>query len=159
MEVREPDAADVVPLTLQRIVLRDLPFMWEHVEPMIARACAYSAGEMTPAAVLGGLGFYDGVERLQLLVLTRGNELLAAMITQVTQYPTPEGPWVRKLDCLLVSGADIETWMPFEDQMDAWARGMGCVAVRIPRARKGWVRVLAHWTRKTGDVCVMEREL
>lgn len=158
MEVRESDAADVA-LALDAIGPNDLRHVWDQVEPLLERACEYSAGEMTPEAVVHGLGVFDGMQRMQMLALHRGGVITSVMVTQVSQYPTPEGPWVRKLDCLLVSGRDVEEWMPFEDQMDTWARAMGCVAVRIPRARKGWVRVLAHWKRMTGDVCVMEREL
>lgn len=144
---------------LALIRVNDLRDVWDVLEPLIERMCAHSAGEFTPQAVLAGLGLYDGVQRLHMLGLVKGNALIAAMATAVNQYPTREGPWVRKLDCLLVSGADVAEWMPHEPEMDEWARSLGCVAVRIPRARKGWLRVMAHWTKLSGDTVVMERAI
>lgn len=147
-----------VPLRLAVITINDMPHMWEQIAPLLERACEFSAGEMTPQSVLAGMGLYDGVERLRMLALgdaERGPTSI--LVASVTEYPTPEGPLVRKLELLLTSGENVDEWMPFEPQMDEMARQMGCVAVRITRARKGWVRKLPHWERRSGDYCVLER--
>lgn len=148
-------------LGLALIGVNDLPRMWDQLEPLIARACEYSAGECVPQTVIHRMTAGDW--HMLALGDAESGDVSSVMVCAVADYPhqMPDGEWrlVRKLDCLLTSGADVKAWMPFEPRMDAWARSMGCVAVRIPRARVGWKRVLAHWTRLSGDCCVMEREI
>lgn len=147
-------------LKLAVVTINDMPDLWPQIEPLLARACDYTAEEMTPASVLHGMGLHDGVVRLHMLAL--GDEergITSIMVAAVCEYPTKEGPWVRKFDLLATSGENVSEWMPFEEQMDALARKAGCISVRIPRARRGWVKVLPHWQRRSGDCCVLEREI
>lgn len=137
----------------------DLPRCWDQLGPLLERACDYTAEEITVQSVLSGMGIDDGVQRLHLLGVAKGSVLTSVMGVQVSMYPTKAGPWVRKLDCLFVSGRDVDEWLPFLPDLTAWAREAGCVSVRIPRARKGWLRVLPGWQRKSGDTCVMELEI
>ena len=140
-------------MQLGLITVNDLPRLWPQVEPLLKRACDYSAGEMMPAMVIDGMGARDGVVRLHMLALG-GERVSSIMIVAVNVYP--QGP---KLDCLLTSGEGVDDWLPFEPQMDEWARSLGCVAVRIPRARKGWARVLNHWRKISGACYVLERDI
>lgn len=155
MAEAEAGQAPAPDLRLTRLTANDLPHVWEQVRPLLERACEYSAGEFTPESVVDAMGARDGTAWLHMLAIVRdARAVTSIMLVMVNNYPAG-----RKLDCVLVSGERVEEWMPFEPQMDAWARELGCVAVRIPRARKGWLRVLSHWARKSGDVCVMERDL
>lgn len=145
------DEAQRPTLTLIGVDINQLPAVWEKMRPLLERACEYSADEFTPASVVHGMGPEGG---LRMLALVDEHGFKAIMV--VTLSILPKG---RSLDCLLTSGEDVEEWMPFEPQMDEWARELGCVCVRIPRARKGWTRKLPHWQRRSGDCCVLEREI
>lgn len=153
-----PPQKDLAVLTLS-----DVARLQDQIMPLLERACEYSAGECVPDTVLHGLGMYDGNVRMHMLAMGDAERgITSIMICSVGVYPhkTPEGMRLAyKLDCLLTSGEDVKEWMPFEPRMDAWARSLGCVAVRIPRARRGWARLLTHWRRLSGDCCVLEREI
>ena len=152
---REEHVLSAPKLRLALLTINDLPRVWEQVEPLLVRACEYSAGEMTPLWVLDGMGARDGIVRLHMLAIADEDEnVTSIMVVAVNIYP--QG---RKLDCILTSGENVEEWMPEEARMAAWARSQGCVAVRIPRARKGWTRVLSHWRKLSGATYVMELEI
>lgn len=139
-------------LTLTLLSINDVARVFDQVEPLLARACEHSNGEFTPQIVLAGLGLHDGIERLKLLALVDGDEIIALMVVTVTRAPTGK----LALECLLTAGEDVSAWMPFEPMMDEWARAQGISTIRIPRARKGWQKVLKHW--KLGGH-VLEREI
>lgn len=138
-------------LELILLDLNQLPHVWDQVLPLLQRACDYSAGEFTPETVVMGMG-PEGSLRMLALVTDEG--VHSIMIVTISIHPNG-----RKLDCLLTSGEDVDEWMPFEPRMDEWARSLGCIAVRIPRARKGWTRVLSHWAKLSGACYVLEREI
>lgn len=152
--------SDEPKLLLRLLSINDMPRAWEQVEPLLKRACAFSAGEMTPELVLAGMGLHDGVERLRMLAIVEDERITSIMVVAVSQLP--DG---RVLDCLLVGGDEdleggmIRSWAPFETVMDEWARReLGCSKVRITRGRKGWLKALSHW-RLVGSFVMLEREL
>lgn len=146
------------PLRLVVLTVNDMPRVWDEIEPLLERACEFSAGEMTPAGVLDGLGLWGGVYGLYMLGMEERGAIRSVMVAEVKRFPQPHGPPVLKFNILLAGGRDVDAWLPFENEMDRFAQSLGCVAVRIERARKGWTRKFPHWRRLTGDVCVMERE-
>lgn len=145
--------SDKPALRLAVIDVNALSRMWDDVLPLLEEACAHSGGEMTPALVATGMGAFDGIERYRMLAMVDDSETpRAVMIVQIVET----GTGGRRLECVIVSGADVSSWMPFEPKMDEWARSFGCTKVRIPMGRKGWIKRLSHW-RLAGYV--LERDI
>lgn len=113
---------------------------------LVERACNESDGEITLNDVLANL------EHWPILVLVRESKPQAVMVVAIVQ----RGDGQRRLDCLLASGHDAYEWPEVDDQLDAFAREFGCSSIRIPRARKGWLKVLKHWDLRG---YVLDREI
>ena len=125
-----------------------MPQAWPVIEPILAKACAESAGEFTLNRILQSL------EHWPILAIVRGADVQAVMVTCISI----RADGARVLDCLLASGDHASDWPLVDDEFDDFARGFGCVAVRIPRARKGWLKALPHW-KLTGQFVTLEREI
>lgn len=122
-----------------------MPQAWPVIEPILSKACEESRGQFTLEAILRNL------EHWPILAIVRGDAVQAVMVTCITQQENG-----RVLDCLLAGGDSAKDWPEVDDEFDAFARGFGCVSVRIPCARKGWLKTLPHW--KWVGV-VLEREI
>lgn len=132
--------AEAVAPTLHVVTVNDLPRVWDFIAPVLTKACADSQGEFTPEAILAAMGVHDGVERMRLLVLERG-DVQAVMGVCVTA----RADGTRIMECVLAGGADAREWPDVDEQIDEIAREWGCTKLRIPCARKGWHKVLPHW--------------
>ncbi len=132
--------------------VNDLPHVWDALEPMLAKACDESRGQFTIPGILSNMGLHDGVERWRLLAIERGGAVQAVMVVCITAL----GDGKRVLDCLLAGGENAKDWPAVDEEFDAFARSCGCVRVRIPCARKGWLKALPHW-KIVGHV--LEREI
>lgn len=143
---------DAPQLQLALLDINDVARAWEQIAPLLQTACEFSNGEFTPEVVLAGMGLHDGVERLKMLAIADGERITSIMVVCIGLAPSGK----KSLECILTAGQDVKAWMPFEPMMDEWAREQGCVCVRIPRARKGWLKALSHW--RIGGY-VLEREL
>ncbi len=124
-----------------------MPQAWPVIEPILAKACAESAGEFTLNRILQSL------EHWPILAIVRGDRVQAVMVTCLTRE---EDRMV--LDCLLAGGDGASDWPLVDSEFDTFARGFGCAAVRIPLARKGWLKVLPHW-RLVATGYRLEREI
>ena len=133
-------------LRLVQILPQHLPQVWPVIEPLLKRACDRTNGEITLNDVLANL------EHWPILVLANGTEPQAIMVTSVVI----RGDGKKVLNCILASGRDADQWPQADDQLDAFARSLGCERVRIPCGRKGWAKRLPHW-QLVGYV--MERDI
>lgn len=120
--------------------INDLHHVWTAIEPMLVKACADSRGEFTVPQILHNMGLDTGEVLWQLLAIVKADAVQAVMVVCITQ--TGER---RVLDCLLASGDNAKEWPAVDDEFDAFARAHGCEGVRIPCARKGWLKALPHW--------------
>ena len=146
METREPE--QLLEQDAPRLIWiepQHLPSAWPHIEPVLQKACEESRGEFSIQRIMANL------EHWPILAIVRGAEVQAVMVTCVTQLPTR-----RVLDCLLAAGEGARDWPAVDEEFDAFAKQFGCEAVRIPCARKGWLKTLPHW-RIRGYV--LEREI
>lgn len=125
-----------------------MPQAWPVIEPILAKGCEDSRGEFSLNAILANL------EHWPILAIVRGDRVQAVMVTGISV----RADGARVLDCLLAAGDHAHDWPLVDDQFDDFARGFGCVAVRIPRARPGWVKTLPHW-KLTGKFVSLEREI
>lgn len=133
---------------LYHVQPHELPRAWPLIEPILAKACEESRGDFSLQRILANL------EHWPILVLTRGEKVQAVMVTCVTVKADGK----RVLDCLIAGGEDASEWPAVDDDFDAFARALGCEAVRIPFARKGWLKALPHW-RLVATGYVLERAI
>jgi len=131
--------------------INDLPHVWKVLEPLLVKACEESRGEFSVPMILENMGLNTGVERWRIMAIIHHGSVQAAMVVCISQVGER-----RVLDCLLATGENAKEWPLVDDEFDAFAREYGCESVRIPCARKGWLKALPHW-RMRGYV--LEREI
>lgn len=120
---------------VHRVPLAELERAWPLVEAMIADACArdglYGAGDV--------LEWLRG-DKMQLWLAgstERGVE--AAAISEMLQHRA-----AKTFSVFIVTGADIDRWLPHLGRMEAWAKEMGCSRA-IQHARRGYARKLKDY--------------
>jgi hypothetical protein len=118
-------------LTLHSIAAETVPSLWEHVVGWLAPAIGMTQGCFEASDVLGALT--EG--RQQLWLLSRGDSAVAAVVTQIIQYPRRTVlfvPFMGGRDVLRGLGTVMR-------ELEAWAMAQGCDAVQAT-GRKGWVK-------------------
>lgn len=133
-------------LALAEIGVNDLPRVWSAILPLIERACEHTDDELTPQIVADGV--YHGA--MQMLCLHDGGQAHSIMVTMAVK---PANAPSARLEVLAVGGRDMALWKPFESDLDAIARRMGCDRLRA-KTRKGMAKALPDWELKA---YVMER--
>ena len=118
--------------------LAELDRAWPLVEAMIADACA-RAGLFSAASVLKWLQ----ADEMQLWLAGRvvdGKPVVDAVaVTEMLQFE-----FAKAFKVFLVTGNDLDRWLPHLAAMEAWAKEMGCTRV-IHEARKGYARKLRDY--------------
>lgn len=120
-------------LALVEIEVNDLPRVWAHVAPLLARGCKFSFGAYTPETL--GEDVYQGRKRLWVLVDENGPN--SAMTIQISVADTGK----RFLDVCVVGGSDMARWAPFKAHLDKLGRSYGCEEKRAV-VRKGMAEKL-----------------
>lgn len=123
----------------QRLVLiryADLPAIWSQIGPLMEEACSWSYGAFTPESVVASVR--EG--RFTLIGMEEDGRVASVMVTTVGELSSG----LKIFECLLVAGRDMKSWLPFEKEMDAFAKVQGCARVRAI-GRKSLTKVLPHW--------------
>ena len=137
-----------------RLFRVDLPF----VLPMMDKGAAGMLQKALDRAD-GKFGLYDLISmilsgHMTLWVVLRGEELIAAGITQILRFP-------KKVICSLpfVGGGNMKLWLGFEPQLMEWAKTQGASELEGYDVRAGsfmsrwakrspWLRTLTGWEPK-----------
>lgn len=116
-----------------------LPVAAEHVrrvfplvEKYVADALVFTRGAFEPSDIC------DACEReaMQLWLATRGDEVLAAVVSEITDYPRK-----RIVGVPFIGGKELDAWFPkMLETIEAWSKEMGCVGMQ-GGARRGWARL------------------
>jgi len=120
---------------VHRVPLAELNRAWPLVEPLIAASCARD-GLYAASDVLDWLA----ADKMQLWLagsVERGVE--AAAVTEMLQHRL-----AKTFSVFIVTGNDIERWLPHLGHMEAWAKEMGCTRA-IQYARRGYARKLKDY--------------
>jgi hypothetical protein len=118
---------EILPIPAER-VRRVFPL----VEKYVADALVFTRGAFEPADIC------DACERegMQLWIATRGDEVLAAVISEITDYPRK-----RIVGVPFIGGREMDAWFPeMLATIEAWSKEMGCVGMQ-GGARRGWARL------------------
>jgi len=110
-----------------------IDWVWRYVHPHLKRAIDQQ-DEYTEQEIFNGL---KNREYQLWCALRDDNQIEAALVTSIKK--TADG----RSYCLLQAcgGDDLADWLPFLDEVEEWARSMGCSEMRI-YGRRGWLKVL-----------------
>lgn len=108
----------------------ELARVWPIIEPILKRATDRSLGyqpiDLLQLVMLG---------RMHLFVVREGGRIVAALVTEVRQYPRR-----RVLEVPFGGGTGLKRWIgPLMDALDAHAEMLGCQDI-IGWDRVGWAR-------------------
>ncbi len=111
--------------------------IWGEAGPTLARAVETGDGNYRLQdyfeALMAGT--------MQLWVAYSDDELQAAMVTQISNFPRK-----RLLSVMLLAGRSRSMWWPFYGHLEEWAKQQGCVGMEA-FARKGLLKWLKDWRR------------
>ena len=114
----------------------DVPYVWEDVAPMLAKAAVHSEGELEPEDFLEPLSTGE----MQLWVAYEDDDHInAAMVTQFIQYPQK-----KILRIISLAGEDFKKIKNFQAMIEGFAIKHGCTAIEL-WGRKGWKKLLPDW--------------
>lgn len=109
----------------------DVPKYWHDVFPLLAKPLNYNRDGMLLSDVLNLLK----EDRMQLWIVVKGEELVAACTTQLMN------PYGKKI-CrhVLMGGEGVREWLDdYLDTVESWAKAEGCCLIEAV-GRPGWIR-------------------
>ena len=112
-----------------------VPQVKDRVAPVLADPTgrrAWRWEEYEPALTRG---------ELQLWLIGSGEELLAALLTELAKRPQGLVGVIR-----FIAGAHRDRWLHLLPALEAWFRARGCVEAHC-WARRGWERLLGDWKK------------
>ena len=113
----------------------DVEYVWDKVEPILARVVSRSEGELETEDILDLVT--EG--RIQLWIFAEVKEIIAALVTQIITYPQK-----KVLRLVSLAGEDFNKFKHFLDMVQSFAIRKGCTALEL-WGRKGWKKLLPEW--------------
>lgn len=118
---------EILPVSPQHVAK-----VWPLIDKYVVDALAYAQGVYLPSDIKG---YCEGA-RMQLWIATRGDKVLAAVITEIMDFPR-----MRIVSVPFIGGTDLRSW--FRKMLltvEAWSKEMGCVGMQ-GGARRGWGKI------------------
>jgi hypothetical protein len=110
--------------------------MWKFAEPYIKRALDHTCGEVTP----DDLRHSCEDRRCQLWLVSKENRIIAAVTTEIVNYPQR-----RHCRVITLAGSSAEDWTGLMDAtLMEWAKSHACDAMEA-YVRKGYVQKLSQY--------------
>ena len=113
----------------------DIGLVWDDVVPLIEKALQHAEGELVPDDIKKHLDKGD----LRLWVALEGKETIAAMVTEVIQYPRK-----KIVRVITLAGKNMDMWYDFLPMIEGYAIRNGCSSLEA-WSRKGMTRKLKDW--------------
>jgi len=114
----------------------DVEYVWDKVEPILARVVSRSEGELETEDILDLVT--EG--RMQLWIVAENKEIIAALVTQIITYPQK-----KVLRLVSLAGEGIKEFIHFLDTIVlSFAIKTNCTALEL-WGRKGWKKLLPEW--------------
>ena len=113
----------------------DIDLVWDDVAPLIGKALQHAEGELVPDDIKKHLDKGD----LRLWVALEGKETIAAMVTEVIQYPRK-----KIVRVITLAGKNMDMWYDFLPMIEGYAIRNGCSSLEA-WSRKGMARKLKDW--------------
>ena len=113
----------------------DIHLVWDDVVPLIEKALQHAEGELVPDDIKKHLDKGD----LRLWVALEGKETIAAMVTELIQYPRK-----KIVRVITLAGKNMDMWYDFLPMIEGYAIRNGCSSLEA-WSRKGMARKLKDW--------------
>jgi len=113
----------------------DIGLVWDEVVPLIEKALLHAEGELIPEDIKQHLDEGD----LRLWVALKGQKILAAMVTEIIEYPRK-----RIVRVITLAGKNMDMWYDFLPMIEGYAVKNGCSSLEA-WTRKGMTRKLKDW--------------
>ena len=113
----------------------DVEYVWDKVEPILARVVSRSEGELETEDILDLVT--EG--RMQLWIVAEDKEIIAALVTQIITYPQK-----KVLRLVSLAGEDFNKFKHFLDMVQSFAIQKDCTALEL-WGRKCWKKLLPEW--------------
>lgn len=133
------------------VLAEELPYVWEKVEPLIAKAVSHSKGRYSTKTIVDALLNRD----MQLWIVLENNQVLGAGITEIIKFSTG----LNMARMVTVSGKKFKEWREYaEGVISAWALEQGCQKME-GFGRTGLSRILKNKNGWRTVGVIMERDL
>ena len=113
----------------------DIDLVWDDVAPLIEKALQHAEGELVPDDIKKHLDKGD----LRLWVALEGKETIAAMVTEIIQYPRK-----KIVRVITLAGRNMDLWYDFLPMIEGYAIRNDCSSLEA-WSRKGMARKLKDW--------------
>ena len=113
----------------------DVPYVWDQVEPLLARVTPHTEGELEADDYIEPLN--EG--KMQLWITSEDNKVHSAMITQIVPYPQK-----KVLRIISLAGSEFSKIYSYLDMVESFALRTDCTALEM-WGRKGWKKLLPEW--------------
>lgn len=115
---------EILPVAQQHVAR-----IWPLVEKYVADSLVYAKGVYLPEDIRGFC--IEG--KMQMWIAVRGESVLAAVITEVMDFPRK-----RMISVPFIGGRDMRSWFrKMLATVEAWSKEMGCTGMQ-GGARRGW---------------------
>ena len=113
----------------------DIDMVWDDVSPLIEKALRHAEGELIPDDIKKHLDSAN----LRLWVALKDKDVIAAMVTEIIQYPRK-----KIVRVITLAGKDMSMWYKFLPMLEGYAIRNGCSSLEA-WSRKGMARKLKDW--------------
>jgi len=113
----------------------DVDMVWDDVSPLIEKALRHAEGELIPDDIKKHLDSAN----LRLWVALKDKDVIAAMVTEIIQYPRK-----KIVRVITLAGKDMSLWYDFLPVLEGYAIRHGCSSLEA-WTRKGMTRKLKDW--------------
>ena len=113
----------------------DVDMVWDDVSPLIEKALRHAEGELIPDDIKKHLDSAN----LRLWVALKDKDVIAAMVTEIIQYPRK-----KIVRIITLAGKDMSLWYDFLPMLEGYAIRHGCSSLEA-WTRKGMTRKLKDW--------------
>ena len=113
----------------------DVDMVWDEVSPLIEKALRHAEGELIPNDIKKHLDSGN----LRLWVALEDRDVIAAMVTEIIQYPRK-----KIVRIITLAGKDMGMWYKFLPMLEGYAIRYGCSSLEA-WSRKGMARKLKDW--------------
>ena len=113
----------------------DVDMVWDEVSPLIEKALRHAEGELIPNDIKKHLD----ASNLRLWVALENRDVIAAMVTEIIQYPRK-----KIVRVITLAGKNMDLWYDFLPMIEGYAIRNDCSSLEA-WSRKGMARKLKDW--------------
>ena len=131
----ESESRNIPSCKVALVEAEDIDMVWDEASPLIEKALRHAEGELIPNDIKKHLDSGN----LRLWVALEDRDVIAAMVTEIIQYPRK-----KIVRVITLAGKDMSLWYDFLPMLEGYAIRHGCSSLEA-WTRKGMTRKLKDW--------------